>query len=89
MNDGKRIEQTGKRRKLPPDPDKMNAKRSRWAFSAICEFQAETGSDDECVVSDLLADLRHMLDRYPKFGKWEDALSSAEMHYEDETTPCE
>jgi hypothetical protein len=41
--------------KLPPDPEKMNAKRAKWAGAAIAEFAAVTGCEEEDSLGDLLA----------------------------------
>lgn len=48
---------------LPPDPDGQNDDRAKWADAAITAFRRETGSDDDTILSDLLADLMHWSDR--------------------------
>jgi hypothetical protein len=40
------------RRHVPPDPERMNARRSRWAALAIRRFQCTTGTDDGDAVAD-------------------------------------
>lgn len=68
---------------LPPDPEGMNEDRSRWAETAIFEFQRQTGADLEDAVSDLLADLMHWCDRHET--DFEHELQRARYHYEEET----
>ena len=68
---------------LPPDPDGMNADRSRWAEAAIFEFQRQTGADLEDAVSDLLADLMHWCDR--RKLDFDKELDRARSHYDEET----
>lgn len=70
-------------RKLPPDPEGMNDSRAEWAALAIAAFVLKTGSDEEDVVSDLLADLMHWCDRHDI--SFEDELARARFHYEAET----
>ena len=72
-------------RPLPPDPEKLNANRARWAAIVLAEFQRQTGSDPEDAVSDLLADLMHWCDRSGQ--EFHDELCRAFHHYEEETAP--
>jgi len=72
--------------KLPPDPDKLNRARADWAVAALHSFMHETGSDADTAVGDLLGDLMHACDRWPKkFGSFEEALHNARCHYLAET----
>jgi hypothetical protein len=68
---------------IPPDPDGKNDDRASWAGKAIKAFQAETGTDDEDALSDLLADLMHWADR--NNYDFEAAVERARGHYEAET----
>lgn len=68
---------------LPPDPEDMNDNRAAWANIAVRAFQAETGTDDEDALSDLLADLMHWSDR--KNYDFDAALCRGRGHYEAET----
>lgn len=70
--------------KLPPDPDRMNEARSNWAAEALDAFQAETSTDDEDLLPDLLCDLMHWCDRNPT--DFEAALARARSNYQGETT---
>jgi hypothetical protein len=70
-------------RKLPPDPDKMNADRAQWAAVALRHFQCVTGSDYEDSLGDLLGDLMHWSDR--NNFDFEAALCRARGHYAAET----
>jgi hypothetical protein len=68
---------------LPPDPDGMNDKRSTWAGAAISAFQRATGTDDDSVLCDLLADLMHWADRNDyDFNAF---LDESREHYKAET----
>ena len=71
-------------RKLPPDPEGMNNKRAGWAKIALKAFIAETGTDEEDAVGDLLSDLMHWCDR--NNYDFDAALTRAQGHYEAETT---
>jgi hypothetical protein len=75
-----------KPRKLPPDPDGKNDERAGWARGALRNFQGRTGVDDEDAICDLLANLMHLCDRQPEFGKFKTQLARARQHYEWETT---
>jgi hypothetical protein len=67
---------------LPPDPDGMNDSRAAWAGNAIQQFALTTGSNDEDVLSDLLAELMHWCDcRQVPFDR---ELARAREHYEAE-----
>ncbi len=68
---------------LPPDPEGMNGDRAKWAAVALATFMAETGTDDEDALGDLLADLMHWSDR--NNYDFDDALDRARCHYEAET----
>lgn len=76
-------------KQLPPDPEGMNDKRAQWAHQALENFGEATGlsmiHEKECVVTDLLCDLRHWCDRNEV--DFEGSLRMAEMHYEAETNP--
>lgn len=73
------------RRRLPPDPERMNGRRSLWAALAVRRFQRTTGTDDGDAVADLLCDLTHFSDRR-KFV-FNDELERARRHYLAETEP--
>jgi hypothetical protein len=73
------------RRLLPPDPKRMNGRRSFWAALAVRCFQRATGTDDGDAVADLLCDLMHFCDRR-KFV-FNDELERARRHYLAETEP--
>ncbi|MCA9062663.1 MAG: hypothetical protein KDA96_06375 [Planctomycetaceae bacterium] len=68
---------------LPPDPEDMNERRSKWADAAIRVFRNVTGTDEEDALGDLLADLMHWSDRNQY--DFEAALFRARDHYEAET----
>jgi hypothetical protein len=70
--------------KLPPDPEGKNDNRAAWAGVAIAAFQEVTGTDDEDVLGDLLADLMHWADRDQY--DFDAALTRGRAHYEEETT---
>lgn len=70
-------------RRVPPDPERMNGKRSAWAATALAAFIDETGTDEEDAVCDLVADLIHWCDRH---GYDFDAeLDRGRSHYDAET----
>ena len=50
---------------LPADPDGQNNERALWADHALRAFMAETGTDYEDALCDLLCDLMHLSDRTP------------------------
>jgi hypothetical protein len=66
-----------------PDPDGMNDSRAACAANAIEQFAQTTGSNDEGVLSDLLADLMHWSDR--RNMPFDRELARAREHYEAET----
>jgi hypothetical protein len=68
---------------LPPDPEQMNDKRAAWASLAVRAFQVATGTDDEDVLGDLLADLMHWADRHDY--DFDAAFDRGRLHYEAET----
>ena len=76
-------ETTMKKRRLPPDPEKMNDDRAEWAAAALRAFQCWTGTDYNDALTDLLGDLMHWCDR--NSAEFDSALSMARMHYEAET----
>ena len=76
-------DQSKRTKPLPPDPEKLNANRARWAAIVLAEFQRQTGSDAEDAVSDLLADLMHWCDRFGQDFNAE--LRRARNHYGAET----
>jgi hypothetical protein len=69
---------------LPSDPEGMNATRASWANIAIRAFQAATGTADESVLGDLLANVMHWCDRNQQ--DFDIALERARWHYEAETS---
>ena len=71
------------RKKLPPDPEKMNGDRVKWAAAALHDFRCATGTDREDSLADLLCDLMHWSDR--NNFNFEAELSRARMHYVAET----
>ncbi len=71
-------------RRLPPDPDGVNALRAGWAGAAIACFRDTTGTDPEDAVCDLVADLMHWCDRNGHYFPHE--LERAQDQYEAETT---
>ena len=44
---------------LPADPDGQNADRAEWAAESLQTFQAQTQSDPEVLVTDLLNSIMH------------------------------
>jgi hypothetical protein len=68
---------------LPPDPDGQNNDRALWADHALRAFMAETGTDYEDALCDLLCDLMHLSDRAP--FDFDAALVRARDHYLAET----
>jgi hypothetical protein len=70
-------------KKLPPDVDGMNHPRAQWAKTALQEFMAQTGAENEDGLCDLLADLMHPCDR--ETFDFEAALDRARGHYAAET----
>ena len=68
---------------LPADPDGQNNDRALWADHALRAFMAETGTDYEDALCDLLCDLMHLSDRTP--FDFEAALQHARDHYLAET----
>lgn len=78
--------------KLPPDPDGQNNDRAQWAEAAVLAFIAETRSEPQTALYDLLCDLMHYCDREPSpFGESQEhtfsiALTRAEQHYHNETS---
>jgi hypothetical protein len=72
------------KRKLPPDPEKMNGRHAECATDALSHYQSVTGTDREAALGDLLADLIHWCDR--NNFDFDLALSRAQGHYEAETS---
>jgi len=71
------------RKKLPPDPEKKNGKRSGLAKDALLAFTASSGTDPEDAVCDLLTDLAHWCDRNGTTLTKE--LGRASRNYDEET----
>lgn len=73
---------------LPPDPEQMNDARADWAEVAIEAFMAETGTDPENAISDLIANLHHLSDRKPEtYGLCEDMIERGKRCYAEEVLP--
>jgi hypothetical protein len=72
------------KRKLPPDPEKMNGRHAERAGAALHHYQSVTGDDREAALGDLLADLMHWSDR--NNFDFDLALSRAQGHYKAETS---
>jgi hypothetical protein len=72
-----------RRKKLPPDPERMNGDRAEWAAAALRHFQCATGTDYEDASCDLICDLMHWCDR--NGFDFESTFRRARMHYEAET----
>lgn len=71
---------------LPPDPEKQNGDRAKWAKVSVCAFQNVTGTDDEDAIADLLADIMHLCDRETDtYSTFDDAMRRAQAHYIAET----
>ena len=73
-----------KSRKLltPPDPEGMNDERAHRAAVAVKAYKAIKGVDPDCLVRDLLSDLRHFCDRNRlDFGK-ENAIAADHYYAE-------
>ena len=62
----------------------MNANRAEWAGAAIETFRADTGTDQEDAVADLLADLMHFCDLVEGQPSFDAALERGRMHYDAE-----
>lgn len=83
------------RKRLPPDPEEMNDKRSRWAGEAMKAFEIHGELPDarstlqerralaEQNLSDLIADFGHYCDRLGLDMKR--ALQTGKCHYDEET----
>jgi hypothetical protein len=74
---------------LPPDPEQQNGDRADWADAAIDAFVETTQTESEDALADLLCNLRHWIDRHPRYGTWESNLYRAMNNYQEETTPYE
>jgi hypothetical protein len=72
------------KRKLPPDPEKMNGRHAECAGAAVHHYQSVTSTDCEAAIGGLLADLMHWSDR--NNFDFELALSRAQGHDEAETS---
>lgn len=68
---------------VPPDPEKMNDERARFADNAINAFVRVSGCDAENSLGDLLCNLMHWADR--KNFDFEAALERAQRNYGEET----
>lgn len=84
MSGKRRVVPKKKKRKLPPDPEKMNRKRAMWADCAIGAFQGMTRTDRGDVLCDLLCDLAHWADYNDE--DFCAAIARATMHYDAETS---
>lgn len=71
------------KKKLPPDPERLNDKRAGWAGNALNAFIGDTGVDPEDCVADLIANLRHWCDRNGQ--DFERELARGWEMYEQET----
>jgi hypothetical protein len=69
------------KKKLPPDPEKMNARHAKTAHVALRNYRS--GNDCETALGDLLTDLMHWSDRHDV--DFDLALSRAHGHHEAET----
>ena len=74
-------------RGIPPDPDNLNNDRAMWGGNAIASIIADTRTDPEDALCDLLGDLRHWADRHGMV--WDDELARGMGHYEEETLPID
>lgn len=79
-----RMKATPPKKRLPADPDEMNDARADWADVALVAFMAETGTEQEDAICDLVADLRHWCDRHGM--DFERELARGNAHYDAETT---
>lgn len=68
---------------LPPDPEGQNDNRADWANTGLRAFQQRTGTDDEDMVADFIADIRHWCDR--NGVDFERELARGWEMYEEET----
>ncbi len=68
---------------LPADPDGQNADRAEWAAESLQTFQAQTQSDPEVLVTDLLNSIMHWCDRNGQDFTAE--LERAQRNYQSET----
>lgn len=73
------------KKQLPPDPEKQNDDRAKWAGIALAQFQSETGTEDADALCDLLCNLMHWADRHNE--DFDAELTRARNHYDVETTP--
>lgn len=74
---------SGTKRELPPDPEELNESRAMWAGHALNAFMADTGSEPQDCVSDLICNLRHWCDRNGQ--DFERELARGWESYEQET----
>lgn len=71
------------KRTLPPDPDKLNSARARWADAAIKAFPENGSFNPETTLCYLLSDIGHWCDRHRiNFNR---VLETAAKQYQDET----
>lgn len=68
---------------VPPDPEKMNDERARFADNAIKTFVRFGGCDEENSLGDLLCNLMHWADR--NNFDFDAALERAQRNYGEET----
>lgn len=69
----------------PPDPEQKNDMRAATANVAIVAFRKAYSVERENASGDVLASLKHLCDRDPSFGDFDDSLKSAYRHYTEET----
>jgi hypothetical protein len=78
---------TSMKRRLPPDPEKLNDQRAGWAGDALTNFALATNMsvkhDKPEIVGDLLANIMHWCDR--NSIDFDERLANARMHYAAET----
>jgi hypothetical protein len=74
---------TTRRKKLPPDIERMNRARAAWAQQALDAFMSATCTDPEDAICDLTANLMHLCD---ELG-WDFAkeVRRGQVHYRAET----
>jgi hypothetical protein len=76
------------RRRLPPDPDGMNAMRAAAAEKSLLLFVVNTGADWSDAMADLLCNLMHLADHDDELDFAQD-LERARDHYAAETGQTE
>lgn len=76
-----------RQKQLPPDPERMNGSRAKFADYAIAHFIDFTEVDREDALGDLLCNLMHLCDRDAELGGFDAQLERARRGYLLETTP--